>query len=628
MNGFSDAPPVAGGGAKVPAPLGDTEPPYRSLVEDSSCGFYVIRDERFVYVNPRFAEIFGYTVEEILALDSALEIAAPEDRALVRENIRRQTTGETSAVAYSIRGLRKDGLTVRVDVYGSRADHQGWPAAMGTVVDVTERRRAEETLHESEAPFRALAEATSTGIFVYQGSRLRYANRAVENLTGYSREELFAMEVWDLAHPELRAKAREMALARQRNEPVPPRYELRILTKEGEERWLDLSATTFLLDGRPAVVGAVFDITARKRAEEALRAGEERYRRIGDRANEGVWMLDAEGRIDFLNRRMGKMLGYGREEMLGRPFVDFMDEETREQAKRHLERCRQGFVQTVDFPFRRKDGSSAWLMVSCSPVPTGEGHYDHVVATLVDVTDRKLAEDALKESERRLRALLSRLESVREEERTRMAREIHDELGQTLTGIKMDLSWLRRRCREPLDLGQPELESRIESMMRLMDSTLDMVRRLATELRPVVLDSFGLEAALKWQISEFQKRTGLRCTLSSEGEEAPLDRSCSRAIFRIFQEAMTNIARHAQATAVRVTLARENGGFLLKVADNGVGIAPEKLTDAAALGLMGMRERARAFGGSVTLGRDPGGGTLVEVRVPLTPADSTSPVAP
>ena len=221
------------------------------------------------------------------------------------------------------------------------------------------------------------------------------------------------------------------------------------------------------------------------------------------------------------------------------------------------------------------------------------------------------AEHAAREQ---LRDLTTYLQTAREEERTRIAREIHDELGQTLTALKFDLSWLAKRLPE----GQPELEKRAQVMSGLIDETIHTVRRVATELRPGLLDDLGLAAAIEWQAQEFAARTDIDCALQLDDVSASLDRDLATAVFRIFQETLTNIARHAEATEVRVTLTDDPGELSLTVQDNGKGIAEDQPSDSKSLGLIGMRERARAWGGDITFEGVSDRGTTVIVRIPRT----------
>jgi len=227
--------------------------------------------------------------------------------------------------------------------------------------------------------------------------------------------------------------------------------------------------------------------------------------------------------------------------------------------------------------------------------------------------ERKWAEEQLKSSHEQLRALSGHLQSVREEEGTRIALEIHDELGQALTGLRMDLTWLGSRLRQ----DQKSLLKRIQAMSKLIDATIQAVRRISTELRPRVLDDIGLMAALEWQAQDFQTRTGIRCKFSSRVEELSLDQDRSTAVFRIFQETLTNVVRHAHATSVNISLRDNAGNLILEVRDNGKGIADGEISDARSLGLLGMRERAALFGGEVDISGIAGRGTRVTVRIPL-----------
>jgi signal transduction histidine kinase len=219
----------------------------------------------------------------------------------------------------------------------------------------------------------------------------------------------------------------------------------------------------------------------------------------------------------------------------------------------------------------------------------------------------------LRQSREELRALSSRLQSVREEESGRIAREIHDEVGQMLTALRMDVTWLEAGP-ESSRRTDPEFSEKLESMKRLIETAAESVRRIMTDLRPAVLDELGLGAAVEWYVEEFRKRTGIQCRLTSNLDGAAPDRST--ALFRILQEALTNVARHSGATSVEVLLEAKEGRIRLEVTDNGRGIPEEKVSDSRSLGLLGMRERARSLGGEVSIRRVPGGGTTVEADIP------------
>ena len=237
--------------------------------------------------------------------------------------------------------------------------------------------------------------------------------------------------------------------------------------------------------------------------------------------------------------------------------------------------------------------------------------------------EREQAEEKLKRSHDQLRALTGHLQIVREEERTRIAREVHDELGQALTGLKLDLSWLSGKLH-----GARGLQSKIKAMSGQIDATIRIVRRVATELRPGVLDSLGLAAAIEWQGMEFQERTGIRCELRIDVTETIWEQHFSTACFRIFQETLTNIIRHAHATRVEVHLAQDDRELVLTVRDNGRGITEQEIFHARSIGLIGMKERAAQVGGEVAFSGLPGQGTTVTMRVPLPAAAAIAPALP
>jgi signal transduction histidine kinase len=239
--------------------------------------------------------------------------------------------------------------------------------------------------------------------------------------------------------------------------------------------------------------------------------------------------------------------------------------------------------------------------------------YNKNAALMREVAERKRAEEHLRTSQENLRALAAHLQSVREEERTRIAREIHDHLGQALTAIKMDLTWIGNR----LSASQKALMTKVKGTFRLIDEAVQSVRKLATELRPEVLDELGLSAAIKWQTKEFQKRAGIRCSVTLESDSFEVDRERSTATFRIFQELLTNIARHANATKVNVQVRADGGILELVVEDDGEGIAEAEVDNPKSLGLLGIRERVLPFGGKVSILGTRKQGTKVTISLPL-----------
>jgi NO-binding membrane sensor protein with MHYT domain len=246
-----------------------------------------------------------------------------------------------------------------------------------------------------------------------------------------------------------------------------------------------------------------------------------------------------------------------------------------------------------------------------------------LLTSLVDrlqkhITERKLAEEQLRATSEQLRALSASFQSAREEEGTRIARELHDELGGALTSLRWDLEEVEKM----LSVGRDQanisaLREKIAGMTRLIDATINTVKRISAELRPIILDDLGLVAAIEWQVQEFEARSGIICQFDSLVDNADLSREQATALFRILQEALTNILRHAQATRVNITIEEEEGEFVLRIRDNGRGITEAEKTRPRSLGLIGMRERAQLIGGKIEITGVTGKGTVLTVRIPL-----------
>jgi signal transduction histidine kinase len=242
-----------------------------------------------------------------------------------------------------------------------------------------------------------------------------------------------------------------------------------------------------------------------------------------------------------------------------------------------------------------------------------------IVGISMDITDRKRGEEALLNSRNQLAALAVRLESVREEERGRIALEVHDILGQALTALKLDVSWVYKQILGSQGSFEPSpVLSRLAMSRDLIDATIRSIRTIATNLRPGVLDQFGLEAAVEWQAREFASRTGIACAANISPDQLSVGNQQSIALFRILQEILTNVARHAHATEVDIRLEESTDHVIMQVTDNGTGISPSEQSGPSAFGLLGMRLRAQQEGGSFDIQGITGGGTTVTVKIPLS----------
>ncbi|MCX8010819.1 MAG: PAS domain S-box protein, partial [Ignavibacteria bacterium] len=262
---------------------------------------------------------------------------------------------------------------------------------------------------------------------------------------------------------------------------------------------------------------------------------------------------------------------------------------------------------------KRKDGKKIWISLTASPKLDKNGNVIGLLGIGENITTKKEVERQLEISRENLRLLSAHLQTIREEERTIISREIHDQLGQNLTGLRFDLTWLLNR----INKKDAQLIKRINLMSELIDHTIESVQKLSTQLRPAILDDLGLEAALEWQAEDFQRRSGIKCIFKNSIKDLTLNHTVSTSIFRIFQETLTNIMRHAEATLVEISLSKIDSILQLEIKDNGKGIKPNKLEDPRSLGIIGMRERARLIGGELNIIGNPNLGTSVILTVDL-----------
>jgi len=333
-------------------------------------------------------------------------------------------------------------------------------------------------------------------------------------------------------------------------------------------------------------------------------------------------MFDRNMRYLRASRRWKSEYGLADSPMMGLSHYEVFSDIPEEWKEAHRRGLAGESLSSAGDRFERADGSEQWIRWELRPWYETDGSVGGILILTEDITERKKAEAALLESEKlalqreQLRALTERLEQAREEERTRVARDLHDDIGQLLTAVKMDLNWIGKRVTD----RQKEVHERLDGAVQLINEGVRSVRKICSGLRPSVLDDLGLAAAIEWQANEFSSRTGVTCRLSLPEKKFGLPSDHASAFFRIFQECLTNVSRHAHAHSVDVSLFKKGEDVVLVVKDDGGGFQDAERTPS--LGILGMKERAQGCGGELTIASSPGKGTTVTLRVPLRPGYS------
>lgn len=444
-----------------------------------------------------------------------------------------------------------------------------------------------------------------------------WVSENIEALTGYSpRGFLDDSSLWaSRLHPQDREKTLKRFEMLPHDGTLATEY--RWQTCSGEYRWFrDEAVLIWRSDGTPQeIVGLWTDVTAQRKANEVI----QRQADIISQIQETVISIDLDGYVMSWNTGAEKMLGYSVEEALGKHISFIYPVEDREFLDREvIGPVKAKGTHQIEVRRRTKVGALRFAQLSLTLLKDDTDAPIGIIGYSMDITDRKRGEEALLNSRNQLAALAVRLESVREEERTRIALEVHDVLGQALTGLKLDVAWAHKRISESIEPAQhTAVLARLTSARELLDSTIQSVRDIATTLRPGVLDELGLEAAVEWQAREFQHRTGIACDTTIWPRNMVLGPEQSTALFRILQEILTNVARHAQATNVDIRLEQSGEHVSLQVRDNGRGISGVEQSGPEAFGLLGMRLRAQQQGGTFDIQGTSGTGTMVTVRIPL-----------
>jgi PAS domain S-box-containing protein len=349
----------------------------------------------------------------------------------------------------------------------------------------------------------------------------------------------------------------------------------------------------------------------RLQTEQELRERERHYRTLFSQAMDGILLLDMEGNIVSVNESFARMHGYSLDELLAMNLRDLDTPETLAQGPEWLAQIRAGESIEFEVEHFHKDGHIVPLHVTSSAINVDDKSL--ILAFHHDITERRLAFQELKRSHEDLRDLSRAASEALEAERRRTARELHDELGGELTALKMDVMWIKER----LPAGQQALEKKLTKMQAILDSTTKATRRISTNLRPMILDDLGLIPSVEWLVENFREHSGVDCELLIADPSINLMDPYATAVFRILQEALTNVTKHAQASLVEISISRMAGEVRLNVRDNGRGFTSTDPRKPDSYGLIGLRERARLLNGEIRIDSAPGRGTIISLRIPI-----------
>lgn len=506
----------------------------------------------------------------------------------------------------------------------------------GFNIDITDRKQAEEKIRENSVKLEMAMQVANMAWWEMnvKTGQVIFGKRKTDML-GFPSEEFVHYNYFsNLIHPDDYKKT--MEAMENHIVGVTEKYEVeyRLQTSAGDYKWFyDIGSVSRRdFDGNPLIVsGLVLDITDRKNSEQELYTQKQFFEQMFMQSSLSTQILDREGWCERINPKLTKLFGVQAQHIEGHLYNIFDDEEIK--RKGIVPKLRKVFdegktvewevyfdiavaAQSQDVKIKRD--KKAWFSNWAYPIKNQDGEVSHVIIQHTDITDKKLSEQALNESQEQLKKFAAHLQNVREEERVMLAREIHDQLGQILVAVKIDMGMLKMNVLKGIDKKHSEeLHVKFDNLSVLIDNTIKTARKIMTDLRPEVLDMIGFIETVRQHLNSFQERHRVSCNLVTTDSHLDLSTQQSVALFRIIQEALNNIAKHAKATEVDVVINKQDKRLILEVADNGVGFDQDKKKNHDSYGLIGMQERVFLLEGELSIKSKVGKGTIVQVIVPL-----------
>jgi PAS domain S-box-containing protein len=482
-----------------------------------------------------------------------------------------------------------------------------------TSSDITEKEKAEAAFKKSNDRFELIASATNDAIWDHDFEKNEtWGNSKLYEMYGIEpgKQKINFEMFLDRIHPDDAPRIKERLNTVLMNGETLLSEILRFKTAKGVYKtYYDRAYIKYDDFQKPVrILGAMQDITEREEARNLISESEEKYRTLVEQASEGIFIANKEGHFVVVNKAGVNMAQYTEQELKKMTIYDLVLPEDLEKKPFNFPDLLAGKVATSQRRLQRKDGTLINIEITAKFI-SGE----RFLAFVRDISERKKADELLQKSYEDIRRLAANLQTIREDERTTIAREIHDELGQQLTGLKMDMYWLSKK----ISTSDAEITRKLNESIELINATVASVRKIATDLRPSILDDLGLIAALEWQGEEFEKRSGTRVEFNNEAGDVLLKPDIVTAIFRICQELLTNVARHANASLVKVYLQKQGNRLFFSLKDDGAGFDQEMISQKKTLGLLGIKERALLLGGTYEFKSKPGEGSETIISIPV-----------
>jgi len=576
-------------------------------------------------INRKALEISGYSRDEIVGKNILETGILPADQIEgVIEGLKGIEEGK-SGYPYEVQLVKKNGDRIIVEAVSFPIKRKGVLEVMGIARDITERKRMENALKNSEEKLRTMFASMADGVVVTDLEGIfKDANEALLRMFGYSKkEDVLGMNGFDF----IAEKDRDLAMndmTQLFSEGLVTGRSWTFKHRSGEEFKAELS-TALLKDakGNPTDILVVMrDITERKQIEEALRESEQKLRLMFEAINEGIFVIDLDGKVTEVNRGVEEITGYRREQLLGQSGLDYMFPGFKDDAMGMLQKviARGGTQKEVVVPMKTATGKVIEVEAISSVLRDISGNPIGLIGIVRDISERKKAEDKLKESKEELRFYLNQITKAQEEERKKIARELHDDTIQELITLSRQLDDLIDKKIRP-DEDRRGSRKKIEGAQQKVTSILQSVRRFTRDLRPSVLDDLGLVPALEWLASDMFAQFKIPIDISIIGTEKKITPDAALAMFRVAQESLRNAGHHSKASQIQLNLKFTSKTVTLSIIDNGKGFTPPKqissLTRHGKLGVAGMYERAQLIGATLSIKSKRNKGTIITLEVPI-----------